>query len=67
MATRVRDFIARRGGKATTDELVGAFQNGVQGEQVVVFRRILKGVATFNKRLATRGNKGKWVLKKDFR
>lgn len=63
---RMRQFLVSNGGKAPTSDLIEYFDN-ITGEDVALFRRLLKGIATFNKKLGNKDIKGMWVLKPEFK
>ncbi|KNC97521.1 DNA-dependent ATPase RAD26 [Spizellomyces punctatus DAOM BR117] len=63
LAVRIRDFLSSCGGSASTSEILEAFRSQVDGEDAVMFKKMLKGIAEFRRDL---DSKGRWVLKQEF-
>jgi DNA excision repair protein ERCC-6 len=59
-------LVSKPGFKASSKEVIDRFQFRVSGDDVVVFRKMLKGIATFE-RSDEKGSRGVWVLKEEFR
>lgn len=57
---KIQEFLETRGGKAKSSEIVGNFQLSIGKEQVLLFRKMLRGIAVFKKET------GEWCLKSDF-
>jgi DNA excision repair protein ERCC-6 len=53
-------FIRGRGNVVKTSEITEKFQTTIQGEKVILFREMLKNVATFNK------ERKNWTLKNEY-
>jgi DNA excision repair protein ERCC-6 len=60
MMKDIREFILNKGGITPTSAITEHFRDRVQGEDVIVFREMLKQIATFNK------EGGLWKLKSKF-
>ncbi|KAL7747064.1 DNA repair protein rhp26 [Sorochytrium milnesiophthora] len=63
LIVKIRDYLYEHGGRATSADIVQKFQLKIKGEDVAVFRKMLQGIATFEK---TGGGKGWWTLQRDF-
>lgn len=63
-AIKIRDFLVSNGQKATSSEIVSNFQLAIKDDDVLVFKKMLRGIANFIK--VPGGGKGYWELKKDF-
>lgn len=57
LANKVADFLKDSGGRATSNDVVARFQAEIAGQDIAVFRSLLKGIAT--------KQDGYWVLKED--
>ncbi|RKO85515.1 hypothetical protein BDK51DRAFT_32338, partial [Blyttiomyces helicus] len=74
---RLRDALAAAGGRAATADLVAACSDRVSGEDIVLFRKMLKGIAdfekvegeanVFNESLTTGRFRGSFEKRKDLR
>lgn len=63
----ILNFVAIRGsvnGKATTEEIIGAFRHKVPGNQTAIFKAMLKKICHFSK---NESGEGLWQLKEEFR
>ncbi|KAJ3380078.1 hypothetical protein HDU92_006206, partial [Lobulomyces angularis] len=57
----IRNFLSlKTGHKAKSKEIVDKFKLNIKNDEVLIFRKMLKGIANFNKK------EGEWVLKEDF-
>ncbi|KAJ3186290.1 hypothetical protein HDU85_007730 [Gaertneriomyces sp. JEL0708] len=65
LIVRIRDYVASRGGQASTPDILGAFQRQVKKDDVMLFRKMLKGICDFRKQ--ANEERGVWVLKEEFR
>ena len=66
LISQIREFLAGRAGfKCKTNEIVAHFKVKINGEDVVLFRKLLKGIATFEKQAGGIGS-GEWILKDEF-
>ncbi|KAK9701560.1 DNA repair protein rhp26 [Basidiobolus ranarum] len=61
---KIRDYLYAYGGRASTSDIVSSFKLKIRGEEVPVFRKMLKSIATFEK--DTSSGKGWWCLKGEF-
>ncbi|KAJ1971155.1 DNA repair protein rhp26 [Dimargaris verticillata] len=62
---KMRDYLCAVGGRATSGEIVAHFKLKVKSNQVVLFRKMLKEIATFESAPGSR-DKGAWVLKLEY-
>ncbi|TPX61435.1 hypothetical protein SpCBS45565_g07253 [Spizellomyces sp. 'palustris'] len=63
LVVRIRDYLNSCGGSASTSEILEAFRSQVDGEDAVMFKKMLKGIAEFRRDI---DSKGRWVLKQEF-
>ncbi|ORX90662.1 hypothetical protein K493DRAFT_380445 [Basidiobolus meristosporus CBS 931.73] len=61
---KIRDYLYAYGGRASTSDIVTNFKLKIRGEEVAVFRKMLKSIATFEKDPSS--GKGWWCLKAEF-
>ncbi|KAJ3298145.1 hypothetical protein HK104_011138 [Borealophlyctis nickersoniae] len=66
LIANIRDYLYFRGGKASTSEIVKEFKVKIGPDEVIVFRKMLKGIADFEKGGGVNG-KGAWKLKDEFK
>ncbi|RUS24686.1 putative RAD26 [Jimgerdemannia flammicorona] len=64
LIVRIRDYLYEHGGRAGSKQIVDKFRLDIGEEEVIVFRKMLKGIARFEKDPID-GN-GYWVLKAEF-
>jgi len=70
---KIRDFLAEMPSgdfRASTSQIVSHFKIAIKSEDVALFRKMLKGIAHFEKGVPIGGGKkggGYWVLKEEFR
>ncbi|KAI9022541.1 SNF2 family N-terminal domain-containing protein [Hyaloraphidium curvatum] len=57
LAGKVADFLRDKGGRASSSEIVAQFQAAISGQDIALFRTLLKGIA--------KKEGGMWVLNED--
>ncbi|KAF9582018.1 hypothetical protein BGW38_000769 [Lunasporangiospora selenospora] len=64
LITRIRDFMLDHGGRVQSSDLVGHFQDSLSDEEQVVFKKMLRGIASLEK--DEHSGQGWWKLKADY-
>lgn len=65
LVVNIRDFLYQNGGRATSSDIIKHFKMKLKEDDVIVFRKMLKGIANFEPSTGT-GGKGFWNLKTEF-
>lgn len=60
LIVKIQDYITSHGGRAKSSDIVNNFKLQIGRDQVVLFRKMLRGIANFEKA------SGYWILKDDY-